>query len=232
MFSQNFDFSEIMVSIQSIKNSIKNSSKLVIATSFSMMQLLAMNDVVANTVKATPPDVAHGAAIMGQVCAACHGADGNNATPENPKLAGQHAKYIVKQLTNFKKGERKNAVMNGFAAALSDQDMKDIGAYLNEQKIKGNTARRPDLKEIGEKIYRYGIASKQVPACAACHGPNGAGMAAKFPRLGGQHAAYTEKQMLAFQSGERSNGPMMMKIAKGLNDVEIKAVSDYIQGLK
>jgi cytochrome c553 len=230
MFSKNSDFSQIMTSIQSVKTS----SKLVVATSFAVMQLLAMNDVVANTAKAvaTPPDVAHGAAIMGQVCAACHGADGNNATPENPKLAGQHAKYIVKQLTNFKKGERKNAVMNGFAAALSDQDMKDIGAYLNEQKIKGNTARRPDLKETGERIYRYGIASKQVPACAACHGPNGAGMAAKFPRLGGQHAAYTEKQMLAFQSGERSNGPMMMKIAKGLNDIEIKAVSDYIQGLK
>lgn len=165
-------------------------------------------------------------------CQACHLADGNRGAPANPILAGQHPEYIVKQLHEFKSGKRKNAIMQGMAAALSDEDMKHIAAFYASKTAKPGFARNKETVALGEQIYRGGIASKQVPACAGCHGPSGAGIPAQYPRLGGQHAEYTEAQMNAFRSGLRANSAQMMTIAGKLNDREIKAVSDYIAGLR
>lgn len=166
------------------------------------------------------------------VCAACHGADGNSGTVANPKLAQQHPAYIVKQLQEFKSGKRPNPIMQGFAAQLTEQDMKNIGAFLGAQKAKAGFAKDRELVGLGEKIYRGGIAERQVPACAGCHSPNGAGIPAQYPRLSGQHADYSASQLVAFRDGIRKNSPQMSQISAKLNDREIRAVSDYIAGLR
>jgi len=177
-------------------------------------------------------DAAKGAAIATAVCAACHGADGNSVMTMNPKLAGQHPEYLVKQLNNFKSGERANAVMAGMAATLATpQDVLDVAAYFASQPAKAASARSNGKGSLGEAIYKGGIAAKNVPACASCHSPNGAGIPVRFPRLAGQHAEYTLIQMKAFRSGERNNAPMMKAIAAKMSDQELEAVSDYVQGL-
>lgn len=183
---------------------------------------------------AAKADPAQAQQIVTKVCAACHAADGNSPTPANPVLAGQHADYIVKQLTQFKAGERKNPVMLGMAASLSPADMKNLGAYFEVQKPKARSSRNPDLVKIGQQIYRGGVAAKGIAACASCHGPNGAGMPAQFPRVAGQYAEYTVAQLQAFRAGERANDPsqMMSGTAAKLSDQEIKAVAEYISGLR
>lgn len=187
----------------------------------------------ANETKASAaPDLAKGQAISEKVCAACHTADGSRGAPANPILAGQHAAYLVKQLTEFKEGKRKNAVMNGFAATLSDEDMRNVAAFYASKSAKPGTAKNKDTIRLGEQIYRGGIMDKKVAACAGCHGPKGSGIPAQYPRLGGQHADYVEAQMNAFRSGQRANSAQMMAISAKLSDVEIKAVSDYIAGLR
>lgn len=165
-------------------------------------------------------------------CIACHTADGSRGAPANPILQGQHPEYIVKQLTEFKSGKRKNAVMAGMAAPLSEDDMKHIAAFYAGKKAKTGFAKSKDTVALGERIYRGGILERQVPACAGCHSPNGAGIPAQYPRLASQHADYTEAQMLAFRSGARGNSAQMMAIAGKMTDREIKAVSDYIAGLR
>ncbi len=180
---------------------------------------------------AAKPDVAKGEASAA-VCAACHTADGSRGSPANPILAGQHPEYLVKQLEQFKKGERKNAIMQGMAATLSADDMRNVAAFYAGKQAKPGFAKQKALVATGEKIYRGGIAAKGVPACAACHGPAGAGMPVQYPRLGGQHADYTESQLNTFRSGVRANNAQMMAIASRLSDSEIKAVSDYIAGLR
>ena len=166
------------------------------------------------------------------VCAACHGADGNSVITLNPKLAGQHPEYLEKQLNEFKSGKRANAVMSGMAAALSAEEMKELAAYFSAKKLTLGQATKNGAESLGEKIYRGGIAATNVPACAACHGPNGAGLPKQFPRLGGQHADYTLAQLKAFRTGERANAPMMMAISAKMTDAEMAAVADYIQGLR
>lgn len=166
-------------------------------------------------------------------CAGCHGMDGNSANPEWPKLAGQGAPYLIKQLHNFKDGERKNATMAPMAMGLSDQDMDNLAAYFSAQTMSQGAAEK-DLVELGQKIYRGGNPASGVAACIGCHGPAGAGNpAAKFPRLAGQHAKYVEMQLHAFKSGERNNdaGRMMRNIADKMTDKEIQAVASYVQGL-
>jgi cytochrome c553 len=128
--------------------------------------------------------------------------------------------------------ERANAVMAGFAATLSDDDMRNVAAWYASQKLKPSAARNKDTVELGQKIYRGGIAAKSVPACAGCHSPNGAGIPAQYPRLGGQYAEYTEAQLVGFRQGVRKNNAQMTAIAARMSDVEIKAVSDYIAGLR
>lgn len=169
---------------------------------------------------------------INNVCAACHGADGNSAITLNPKLAGQHPEYLEKQLTEFKSGKRANAVMSGMAAGLSEQEMKDIAAYFSAKKLTLGQAASNGAGSLGEKIYRGGIAATGVPACASCHGPTGAGIPKQFPRLSGQHADYTLAQMKAFRTGERANAPMMMAISAKMTDAQMAAVADYIQGLR
>ena len=181
---------------------------------------------------AAKADVAKGQASFAAVCAACHGADGNSAIPANPKLAGQHPQYLVKQLSEFKSGKRANGVMMGMASVLSDDDMKNVAAWLATQKAAAGTAKDKTLVTLGERIYRGGIADRQIPACAGCHSPNGAGIPAQYPRLSGQHAEYTAAQLTAFRDGVRLNNAVMSGVASKLNDREIKAVSDYIAGLR
>jgi cytochrome c553 len=178
------------------------------------------------------PDLAKGEASFGAVCAACHGADGNSASPAYPKLAQQHPEYLVKQLQEFKSGKRNNAIMKGFASALSDEDMKNVSYWLSSQKAKPGFASDKELVSAGERIYRGGIADRQVPACAGCHSPNGAGIPSQYPRLSGQHGDYAVAQLTAFREGVRKNNLQMSQVAAKLNDREIKAVSDYIAGLR
>jgi cytochrome c553 len=166
------------------------------------------------------------------VCAACHGADGNSAASTFPKLAGQQAAYIVKQLSNFKDGLRNNPVMKPIASTLSADDMQGLATYFSSQKSKEAGAKSNGVGSLGEKIYRGGIAANRVPACAACHSPNGVGIPVRFPRLAGQYADYTLAQLKAFGSGERANGPMMKMIASRMSAEEMAAVADYIQGLR
>jgi cytochrome c553 len=212
-----------------------------------MKSLLALAVDAASAVVITAafalPAVAAGAAapakadlVKGQekaaTCVACHTADGTRGLPANPILQGQHADYIVKQLTEFKAGKRVNAIMAGMAAALTPEDMANIAAFYNSKAPVPGAARNKDTVALGEKIYRGGIAAKQVPACAGCHTPTGAGMPAQYPRLGGQHADYTESQLVGFRSGARANSAQMTAIAARMSDKEIKAVSDYIAGLR
>lgn len=177
-------------------------------------------------------DLAKGQEISTNVCAACHTADGTRGSPANPILQGQHPEYLVKQLTEFKAGKRKNATMQGMAATLSEADMKNVAAFYASKQAKPGFAKNKATVAQGEKIYRGGIADKQVPACAGCHSPTGAGIPAQYPRVGGQHADYIETQMKTFRDHTRANSVPMQAIAARMNDEEIKAVSDYIAGLR
>jgi cbb3-type cytochrome c oxidase subunit III len=182
--------------------------------------------------KSAQPDLAKGEASYGAVCAACHGADGNSGTPTFPKLAQQHPQYLVKQLQEFKAGKRANAVMMGFASALSEDDMRNIAFWVSSKAAKPGFAKDKEAVALGERIYRGGIADRQVPACAGCHSPNGAGIPAQYPRIGGQHAEYAAAQLTAFRDGVRKNSLQMNQIAAKLNDREIKALADYVAGLR
>ncbi|MBI3348778.1 MAG: cytochrome c4 [Burkholderiales bacterium] len=203
-----------------------------VATFLSSLLLVTLAQ--ANEPAAAPakPDLAKGGTISSQVCSACHTADGSRGSPANPILAGQHAEYLVKQLTEFKAGKRKNAIMSGMAAPLSEEDMRNVAAFYASKTVKPGFAKSKDTVALGEKIYRGGIAERNVPACAACHGPTGAGIPAQYPRIGGQHGDYVEAQMNAFRAGQRANSAQMVGVAAKMNDKEIKAVSDYVAGLR
>ena len=182
--------------------------------------------------KVAKPDLVKGEASYTAVCAACHGADGNSAIAVNPTLAQQHPEYLVKQLQEFKSGKRNNAVMKGFATMLTDEDMKNIAYWVASKPAKAGFAKDKDLVTLGERIYRGGIADRNIAACAGCHSPNGAGIPVQYPRLSGQHADYTVAQLNTFRDGTRANSQQMTKVAAKLNDKEIKAVADYIAGLR
>ncbi len=181
---------------------------------------------------AAKPDLAKGQATSAAVCAACHTADGSRGSPANPILQGQHPEYLAKQLAEFKEGKRDNAIMKGMAATLSEADMKNVAAFYASKQAKPGFAKNKELVALGEKIYRGGIADRSVPACAACHSPTGAGIPAQYPRLAGQHSDYTEAQLVAFRGGVRKNSDQMTGVAAKLNDKEIKAVADYVAGLR
>ena len=165
-------------------------------------------------------------------CASCHGAGGNSTINTNPKLAGQIDTYIHKQLVDFTTPARNNPVMTTYAKMLTDDEKKNIAAWLATQQPKQGAARNKDTLELGRKIYRGGIADRGVAACASCHGATGAGLPAQYPRLAGQHQDYTVTQLQAFKTGARSNSAPMATLAKRLSDDEMKAVADYIAGLK
>ena len=180
---------------------------------------------------AAKPDLAKGQATSTNVCAACHTNDGSRGSPANPIIQGQHPEYLVKQLSEFKSGQRVNPIMSGMVAALSEADMKNVAAFYASKVAKPGFAKNKDLVVLGEKIYRGGIADRMIPACSGCHSPTGAGIPAQYPRLSGQHADYTEAQLVAFRSGVRKNSIPMTGVAAKINDREIKAVADYIAGL-
>ena len=165
-------------------------------------------------------------------CASCHGAEGKSAAGAWPKLAGQHSAYTIKQLKNYKDGTRANAIMAGMSAALTEQDMANIAAYLNKQTVSLGVAQNKETIGLGKQIYAGGIAEKGIPACSACHSANGAGIPAQYPRIGGQHAEYAGAQLTAFRDGVRKNSLQMNQIAAKLNDREIKALADYVAGLR
>jgi cytochrome c553 len=176
-------------------------------------------------------DAAKGQALS-TACQACHTADGSRGAPANPILQGQHPEYLAKQLVEFKSGKRKNAIMAGFAAGLSEDDMKHLAAFYSGKKAKEGFAKNKDTVALGEQIWRGGITAKAVPACAGCHSPSGAGIPSQYPRIGGQHADYTEAQLKAFSTGARGNNAQMTAIAAKMNEREWKAVADYAAGLR
>ena len=184
-------------------------------------------------------DPAKGKLIAESVCVACHGADGNSAIPANPILAAQGEEYIAKQLKNFKSVDgkpaaRNNPIMAGMAAAVPDEEIPNVAAWFASQKQKPAAAKDEKLALAGQKVWRQGNFQKGTPACAGCHGPAGAGLPAQYPRLAGQYQDYTELQLKAFRAEERSNDAekVMRTIAAKLSDAEIKAVAEYIAGLR
>ncbi len=189
---------------------------------------------------AAKPDLAGAQQTVTQVCAACHGADGNSASPANPSLAGQQAGYLTLQLMHFQSGIRANAVMQAMVAKLTPEEMIALGIYFSQQKAKPRAAKDPDLVAAGQKIFRGGNAATGVPACAACHSPDGSGIPARYPRVGGQYADYTLAQLKAFRAGERGadkagkdvNGKVMGQIASRMSDHEMQAVAEYASGLR
>lgn len=181
------------------------------------------------------PDLAAGQKIATQVCGACHGSNGQSAIAANPHLAGQHADYLYKQLMDFKNNkERKNAVMMSMAQPLSAEDMKSVAAHYAAQKPRPGAVAKKELVPLGQKIYRAGNPATGVPACSGCHGPNGSGIPAQYPRLAGQFADYTAAQLKAFRAMERANDPnqMMRAVAARMTDQEIAAVAEYLSGLQ
>jgi cytochrome c553 len=188
----------------------------------------------AEQTSGTAGDANKGQPIAGSVCAACHGTDGNSPIPANPNLAGQHASYLYKQLADYKSGQRKNPIMSGIVATLSEADMRNVAAYFAQQKPKPGAAKDRDLIQAGQRLYRGGNSQAGIPACAACHAPNGVGIPIQFPRLSGQHVEYTVAQLQSFRSGERANdsNSVMRTIAERMNDKTMAAVAEYISGLK
>ncbi|WP_114278447.1 c-type cytochrome [Thioalbus denitrificans] len=167
-------------------------------------------------------------------CVACHMTDGNSVNPIWPKLAGQHYDYLVKQLSDFRAGNRTDPTMAAMVAPLNDQDVLDLAAYFSSQ-TQAPGAANPDLVQQGEQIYTQGNPASGVAACTACHGASGLGMPqARFPRVGGQHPDYVKKQLNDFRAGVRGNDPngMMRDVAMKLTDAEIEAVASYMAGLK
>jgi cytochrome c553 len=168
------------------------------------------------------------------VCAACHGPDGNSANPEWPSLAGQHASYIVAQLEAFTDGRRQNPLMSPIAQPLSEEDRQDLAAYYSAQTPAPREA-DPENLERGRKLYVGGDLERGITACIACHGPTGQGNPlARYPAIAGQHASYTAATLGHYASGARSSDPnqIMRSIAARMSAEDIRAVSNYLQGLR
>jgi len=204
-----------------------------------MLRLLALSALSVVVGTAAAQNAARGQRIAGQVCAACHAADGNSVAPTNPKIAGQFAEYLQKQLGDFKaqqdkKPARDNPIMTPMASNLSDDDIQSVAAYYAGQKLRPATAADKDLAALGQKIWRGGIAESNVPACGGCHGPAGAGIPVQYPRLAGQFAEYVAAQLKGFKDGARSNDPngIMRSVAARMTEREIQAVAQYAAGLR
>jgi cytochrome c553 len=206
--------------------------------------LLAVSGIAsaadAHAPAAAKVDPAKGATLYGDgdaarglpACVSCHGASGNSTIAANPKLAGLPEAYVYKQLVDFTEPARNQPVMTTYAKMLTEEEKHNIAAYLSQQATKPGAAKNKDTIDLGKKIYRGGIAEKGVPACASCHGASGGGMPAKYPRVGGQHQDYTIAQLNGFKAKTRKNSAEMSTIAARLSDDDMKAVADYVAGLK
>lgn len=228
-----------MLSLSRLQNSAAMGRKLMTAAVAAAGFAIVAPAIAADPVPAKKVvDLAKGKATAAAVCAACHMPDGNSMIPQNPILAGQHAAYLEKQLHNFrvkpgaKVAERENAVMAGFAAMLTPDDIANLSAFYSQQTPKSASPKRKELIAAGEKIYRAGLPEKGVPACVGCHTPTGAGIAAQYPRLAGQHPEYTEATLNNFRLGQRKNNAQMMTIASKMSESDIAAVSEYIASLR
>lgn len=194
----------------------------------------AMTLVYASLAAADPPakpDLERGKQIASSVCVACHAADGNSVVPANPVLAGQHAEYIAAQLAAFKSGARPSPIMQGMAAGLAPEDMLNLGAWFESQKQTPRFAHDKALAQRGEQIWRGGVPATNVPACAGCHGATGLGIPSQYPRLAGQFADLSVGWLKAFATGQRPN-PVMSQVAAKLSENDMKAVAEYISGLR
>jgi len=227
-------------------------SRVVLASGVLLGITAVSPSFAADAAGPAKPDAAKGAQLYEQgdaargvvACVSCHGAAGNSTIPTNPNLAAQSHEYLYKQLVNFRPAEgakeplRKGAdgapsMMTAMATPLTDADMHNVAFFLSQQALTAPaTATNVKSVERGQKIWRAGIPERNVPACAGCHSPNGAGIPAQFPRLAGQFPSYIEDQLKLFRAGHRANGPMMNQIADRMNDADIKAVSDYAAGLR
>jgi cytochrome c553 len=214
--------------------------KSLLVATLAVSSLVSASEQKAAAAPAVKADAAKGATLFDSgdaarglpACVSCHGANGNSTMTVNPKLAGQIEAYTYKQLVDFTSPKRNNPVMSTYSKMLTDDEKKHIAAYLTTQVQKPGAAKNKDTVELGKKIYRGGIAERGVAACASCHGANGAGMPSQYPRLAGQHQDYTVAQLASFKGGARANSDQMTTLAKRMSDEEMKAVADYIAGLK
>lgn len=225
-----------------MKASMRRNPTLMSAVAFAVAALAL--SAAAHAQSAAPAkavakvDAARGQQIATQVCAACHNVDGNSTIAANPTLAQQHSHYVFKQLVDYsvrpgeKRPARENSIMNGMVASLSEQDKRDLAAWFSSQSAKPNTARNKDTLELGQRIWRAGLPEKALPACSGCHNPTGVGIPNQYPRLAGQHSEYTEATLKSFRDGTRRNNLPMQQIAARLTDAEIRAVADFMQGLR
>jgi cytochrome c553 len=211
---------------------MKSAAFLLSGLSGLLLASLTSLAAAADAPAPSKPDLAKGQAKSNEVCVSCHTNDGSRGSPANPILQGQHPEYLVKQLSEFKTDKRVNPIMKGFAAQLTEQDMKNVAAFYGSKQAKPGFAKNKEFVGLGEKIYRGGLADRQIAACAGCHGPNGAGIPSQYPRLAGQHADYTDAQLKAFRDGARKNSLQMTGIAAQMSNREIAAVADYIAGLR
>ena len=230
----------IHFSSSNVARKLINPSGALLLISFIILSFcpqIAQSDASQNPV-AYKADPNKGKQIAGGVCAGCHGSDGNSIIPINPILAGQHDAYIQKQLHNFQvkqgneKAMRENAIMLGFASGLNDEQIADVAAYYNQQKIRPSFTKNKDLALKGESLYKGGDVENGIPACSSCHGPKGAGIPSQYPRLAGQYTEYTTSSLLSYKKGTRANNKQMMSISKRMSDEQIKAVSEYLAGLR
>jgi cytochrome c553 len=203
-----------------------------------MTSKLAGTLLCAAAFGAAAPALAAGSKEAGQAksstCVACHGIDGNSVNPEWPSIAGQHESYLIRELKEFRDGERQNVLMSPMATGLTDEDIADLAAWYASQTARGGETEPSKLK-VGQKVYRAGNMEEQTMACAACHGPTGRGNPlAIYPAIQGQHATYVAAQLRAYKSGARTSDPnqMMRAVAARLSEAEIDAVSSYVQGLR
>lgn len=208
--------------------------KLVVLATALTMATTAWANAPESTPAPAKGDAAKAQKIINDVCGGCHGADGNSTRPNYPNLAAQYPEYIFKQLSEFKAGARRNSTMAPNVAKLSEDDMHNLAAFFSSQQVKPKMAKDPELVAEGQKIFKGGNAGSGVPACASCHGPAGAGIPVQFPRLAGQKNVYVLNQLKNFRSGDRVNdgGKMMETIARKMTDQEMKAVAEYISGLR
>ncbi len=223
-------------------NRVSVSSASAVFMKSLLVATLALGNVAvaAEAQRTAKPDAAKGATLYESgdsarglpACLSCHGANGNSTIAANPKLSAQFEAYTHKQLVDFTTPQRNNPVMTTYAKMLTEDDKRNIAAYLATQKVKPGAAKNKETVELGRKIYRGGIADKGVAACASCHGAAGAGIPVQYPRLAGQHQDYTMAQLAAFKNGARANSPQMTTLAQRLSEAEMQAVADYIAGLR
>jgi len=228
-------------------------SRILVAGGLMLGASVVSPSFAAEAVAAAPkPDVAKGSQLYSQgdaargvtACLTCHGPGGNSTVPANPNLAGQPHEYLFKQLEDFKVKQGAElpvrrgpqgapTPMTALAAPLTEEDMRNLAAYLAEQRLgQPATAGHQDLVELGQRIWRAGLPERRVPACASCHGANGAGIPGQYPRLSGQFPSYIEEQLKLFRDGHRANNETMHEIANRMSDADIRAVSDYAAGLR